>query len=456
MNSKGSTFKRCGCTVVEDGKRKQLGRSCPKLRRPDGAWNPRHGLWYFAVSVKVRGGERVPIVRGSFETQREAQAAMDELKGKAARGVDVASRLTVADYLRKWISGKKDIKLNTVTSYTGHIERYFVPIIGHVRLSELRVDHVAEVFEAIDEHNADCRKGKATRPVGQSSVQRIRATLRAALSDAMRQGLISTNPAALMKLPAAKRPKGLVWTPDRVDRWQAEVDKLVAGGMRLRKARERVPTPSPVMVWRPDQLGQFLDHAHDDRLYALWHLYAFRGLRRGEAAGLEWPEVDLVAGSIAIVRQRISVAGEIVEDTPKSDAGARVISLDQQTVGVLRAHRKQQMADRLAAGPSWIDSGTVFATEDGSPLNPNDVSDQFEDLVMSAGLPPIRLHDLRHGAASLLLASGANMKEVQETLGHANMSLTANTYTSIYPELSVAAAEAAVAMVPRSTRRHQA
>ena len=87
---------------------------------------------YFVISVSKRGGERKRVMRGGFETQREAQGAMDELKGKAARGVDVASRLTVADYLRKWISGKKDIKANTLRSYTGHIERYFIPIIGHV------------------------------------------------------------------------------------------------------------------------------------------------------------------------------------------------------------------------------------------------------------------------------------------------------------------------------------
>lgn len=452
MSGKGEIFKRCGCTVVEDDKRRQLGRSCPDLRRGDGAWNPRHGTWTFAISVSRRGGERKRIVRGGFDTQRDAQAAMDELKGKAARGVDVASRLTVADYLRKWISGKRDIKTNTLRSYTGHIERYFVPVIGHVRLSELRVDHVAEVFEMLDEHNAACRKGRATRPVGPASVQRIRATLRVALSDAMRQGLVTVNPAALMKLPTAKRPKGLVWTEDRVRRWQAEVAKLVRSGMSVEKARSAAPTPSPVMVWRPDQLGAFLDHAHDDRLYALWHLYAFRGLRRGEAAGLEWPEVDLEGGTIAIVRQRLNIGGKASEDTPKSDAGERVIALDAETVAVFRAHRLAQRKERMAAGSAWVTSDKVFTTEDGSPLNPERITDWFHELTAEAGLPPIRLHDLRHGAASLMLAAGVSMKTVQETLGHSSLVLTANTYTSVYPEVATAAAEAAVRIVPRARR----
>lgn len=207
------------------------------------------------------------------------------------------------------------------------------------------------------------------------------------------------------------------------------------------------------MVWRPDQLGQFLDHAAEDRLYALWHLYAFRGLRRGEACGLEWDEVDLTGGSIAIVRQRISIAGVVYEDTPKSDAGERVIALDEETAGVLRSHRLAQRKDRMAAGSAWVDSGKVFSAPDGSPLDPSDISDQFEDLIIGAGLPPIRLHDLRHGAASLMLAAGVSMKVVQETLGHSNIALTANTYTSVYPEVATAAAEATARMVPRRAGR---
>ena len=110
------------------------------------------------------------------------------------------------------------------------------------------------------------------------------------------------------------------------------------------------------------------------------------------------------------------------------------------------------MADRLVAGSAWVKSDKVFTSEDGSPLHPNDISDRFEGLTMAAGLPPIRLHDLRHGAASLMLAGGASMKAVQETLGHSNIGLTANTYTSIYPEVATAAAEAAVRIVPRARR----
>lgn len=150
------------------------------------------------------------------------------------------------------------------------------------------------------------------------------------------------------------------------------------------------------------------------------------------------------------MRQRISTRGVVYEDVPKSDAGIRTIPLDSGTVAALRAHRKRQLADRLAAGKSWINSDKVFSAEKGSPLDPNDVTERFEALTMAAGLPPIRLHDLRHGAASLMLAAGVEMKLVQETLGHSNIGLTANTYTSVYPDVATAAAEATAAIVPRS------
>jgi site-specific recombinase XerD len=115
----------------------------------------------------------------------------------------------------------------------------------------------------------------------------------------------------------------------------------------------------------------------------------------------------------------------------------------------------RQRKDRMAAGSSWIESGKVFCVEDGAALNPERITDWFHQLSAEAGLPPIRVHDLRHGAASLMLAAGVSMKTVQETLGHSSLVLTANTYTSVYPEVATAAAEATVSIVPRA-RRHQA
>lgn len=154
-----------------------------------------------------------------------------------------------------------------------------------------------------------------------------------------------------------------------------------------------------------------------------------------------------------IERQRISVDGEIIEDTPKSDAGGRVIALGMAGAGVLKAHKAAQNKEPLAWGEAWGDSGKVFTQKNGEPLDPNWVSDEFDRLTDELDLPPIRLHDLRHGAASLMLAAKVDMKVVQETLGHANITTTSNTYTSANPDVAAAAAEATAAIVPRRSQR---
>jgi integrase len=188
-------------------------------------------------------------------------------------------------------------------------------------------------------------------------------------------------------------------------------------------------------------------------MYALWRFLSHRGTRRGEACGLEWPDFNKKARTTTIERQRVNVDGEIIEDTPKSEAGGRVIALDEDTVDAFTTHRKRQLEERLSWGEAWVDSGKIFTQENGEALHPEWVSDEFARLIEACDLPPIRLHDLRHGAASLMLAAGVDLKVVQETLGHATLATTANTYTSVYPDVASAAADAAAAIVPHRRRK---
>ncbi|WP_158812843.1 site-specific integrase [Streptomyces rimosus] len=194
----------------------------------------------------------------------------------------------------------------------------------------------------------------------------------------------------------------------------------------------------------------------------MWHLAVFRATRRGETVGLPWTETDLEAGTIKVVEQLVKgrTYSEVWEDTPKSRSGRRTVTLDDVTRALLRAVRQAQKAEREAweakhlaepekYGP-YVNSGRVFTTEDGSPHNPDNVSQAFDRLVKRLGLPPIRLHDLRHCAASLSLAAGLSMKAIQALLGHSNYSLTADTYTSLMPQFDQAAANAPVALVPRA------
>ena len=277
---------------------------------------------------------------------------------------------------------------------------------------------------------------RGMRPVGPATLHRIRATLRKALNDAIRQQLISTNPAVHVELPSGRRPKPVVWTAEHVTRW-AQTGQV----------------PSPVMVWTPEQTGRFLDFAADDRLYPIYHLIAFRGLRRGEACGLHWADLDLTGHTLTVRWQLLQYGWETGLDDPKTDASADVIALDAATATVLGEHQQRQHAERLAAGPDWSDTGLVFTTLTGRPLHPADVTDHFTRLAAVAGLPPVRLHDLRHGAATLTLAAGADMKVVSQLLRHSSITITADTYTSVLPQVARDAAEKTAALVPRARAR---
>lgn len=487
---KGSTYKRCRCRG-DDGK--ELGADCPKLRRKDGSWNPRHGTWYYAVELDAGAqGKRRRLRRGGFATETDAEEGMAEAIRKERRGGNALAKNLTGQYLRDWLKAQKNLRRTTRRLYEGHITNYLVPHLGHIELDKLRVRHLDDMFDAIDVMNegivqaskdrkrlrAEAReawrvgKKKAHKealaalaelpphrqPVGPSTKQRIRATLRVALSDAVREGLVQTNVAKLVKLEAGKRPKALVWTPDRLRAWNAQYEREVdaaraANGDRVNvlKIWTAVPRPSRVMVWTPEQTGMFLDRAARHRLYAMYHLIAFAGLRRGEACGIEWADVDLEAGEIAIRHQRVMITYKDIEDgDPKTDSSDDTIPLDSTTVKALRVWRAAQNEERLAWGEAWVDSGKVFTRENGEKLHPDWALQLFKRLAFEAGLPPIRLHDLRHGTATLMLAAGADMKLVQAQLRHSSITITSDIYTSVLSDVARQAAEAAVALVPRT------
>ena len=171
-------------------------------------------------------------------------------------------------------------------------------------------------------------------------------------------------------------------------------------------------------------------------------LTVYCGLRRGEVLGLHWADVDLEQG-VVFVRE---TGGE---GTPKSDSGVRAVPLPTPVVAALRGWRKRQAADQLAWGRDWPDTGLVFTREDGAPVPGQWVSVRFETLAYRADLPPVRFHDLRHGAASLCKAAGLDTKFISSLLGHARTSFTDDVYVLLFPEVAKAAADAAAAIVPR-------
>ena len=265
-----------------------------------------------------------------------------------------------------------------------------------------------------------------------ASLARIRATLRAALNAALRQGLVGMNPACRVEMPPARRPKAVVWTSARVQEWQR--------------------TGQRPAVWTAGQTAQFLHAIGSHRLYAAYHLVALRGLRRGEAAGLRWCDVDLDAGVATISQQLQQYGGHLVVGPPTTAPTGRTIARDPTTGAALRRHPRRQARERLEAAGSYRESGFVFTGVRGDPLAPDRLTRTFRQLTAVAGLPPIRLHDLRHGAATLALAAGVDLRVVQDMLGHCSIVLTADTYTSVLPEVAHQAAEQVAALVLRAGR----
>ncbi|NGY61236.1 site-specific integrase [Lentzea sp. NEAU-D13] len=472
----GSTFKRCSCR--NPATNKLFGQSCPKLRRSE------HGTWGYRIELPAdANGERRPRRRTTFDSETAAQDELDlvrrllaiprsgdtkaltqvgDLIAEALRNQTpipdedtvrrrvrpkggLRDRIQVGPYFLEWLPKRKGISKNTRRSYESHIRLYLVPYLGDIWLDELESADFTLMFERIEEFNERIEELRNSpdpdhralvryrRPVGIASMHRIVATACKGLNDAMHgDGLITLNPAVRVELPPEVRPKPLIWTEARVARW------LETGEI-----------PGKVMVWTPEQTGAFLDFIAHHRLYAFFHLLAHAGLRRGEGLGQYWVDLDEEAATLAIRFQLLQVGWETEFGTPKTDSSVAIITLDRGTVLELRAHRSRQQRERDAAGDAWVDLGLMFTEPDGSPLHPADVTDLFNKLVEQAGLPPIRLHDLRHGAATFALASGADMKVVSSMLRHSSITITADTYTGVLPQVARKTAEGIARLVPR-------
>ncbi len=502
-------FKRCKCRA--DGR--ELGAKCPRLRRKDGSWNPSHGSWYGKAEVPAGPDRKRIFLRlGGFATETDLalfytqagrlldvpdagpdghQARLeilemiraahrkkapmpeyDELHRKYRAGQPLQA-MTFGEYWTTWRARRerlKDIRESTLISYTSHWDVHIKEVLEDVRMDRMFAPTVERVFSRIDEKNAALLAARASddpevrrsvrgqRPTGQVSKQRVLATIRTVLSAAEREHLVAFNAAKLVKLDSGKKTRGVVWTKPRVEAFSTAYEQRLLAERAAcagRKPPERVkvwlstPRPSPVMVWTPAQLGVFLDFAVRDRLYGLYHLIAFRGLRRGEACGARWVDADLDEGLLGVVKQLVVVGKKVKEGDLKTESSEAMVALDTGTVAVLRTHQHLQKQERLAWGAAWTDSGRIFTQEDGSPLNPAWVSDHFERMSFAAGLPPIRLHDLRHGAATLSLAAGNDIKVTSAMLRHSSLRITGDLYTSVLHEVALAAAEASAALVPR-------
>lgn len=197
-----------------------------------------------------------------------------------------------------------------------------------------------------------------------------------------------------------------------------------------------------VAALSPADARAVLDAVKGDAIEPLVLLSIATGLRQGEALGLRWSDLDLDAGTATVRHALQRIAGgapTLVE--PKTAKSRRTVSLPSTVTALLRAHRTSRLTARLRAGERWIDGDYVFTTALGAPLDGVNLTHRLQRLIASAGLPRLRWHDLRHGAASLLLAQGVHPRVVMEMLGHSTIALTMNTYSHVIPALEREAAE---------------
>jgi integrase len=348
------------------------------------------GTWSYRLDLGIdTDGRREQKQVGGFRTKKAAQAALNEALTGLQRGTYVApSRQTVAEFLELWIDGaRSELAITAWTNYGEIIRRYIVPFIGSKRLVDLSPLDVKAMHAALLDHGRSDGTALAV-----ASVQLAHRVLHRALADAVRWNLIPINPASGARVPKGERKEMSVWTAE--------------------------------------EASTFLDTVADDRLAALWTVALHTGLRRGELAGLRWKDLDLDAQTLTVAQQRTNAGNQVVVMAPKAKS-QRQLLLAPATVAALDAHRKRQRVERLALGPAWTNTGYVFVDEAGNPYHPQRLLKMFEQAIRRAGVPAIRLHDLRHTMATLALQAGVHPKVVQEQLGHSGINVTLDIYSHV-------------------------
>jgi integrase len=350
-------------------------------------FHKKSGLYMARYPVQTPTGTKRKAVYG--KTRRE----VDEKLTKAKMDRDIglafdAGNLKVGEYLTRWLpDGVKDtVKQTTYESYERLARVHLVPALGRIKLKNLTPAHVRALY-----------REKRDSGLSATSVQRIHALLHKALKQAVNDDLIPRNVTEAIKAPR-----------------------------QVRKEIQALP---------PEQARAFLRAAESDRLGALYLLAIHTGLRQGELLGLKWGDVDLDRGTLQVRRTLSAAKGGPTFTTPKSNNG-RSVRLTARAAQALRDHRKRQVEEQLKQGGRWQDTGLVFTSTVGTPLNRHYVFGRsFKPLLRRAGLPNVPFHALRHSFATLMLSGREHPKVVQEMLGHSRINTTLDFYSHVLPDM---------------------
>lgn len=360
------------------------------------ARDPRNGKWIKRAAT--------------FDTLDEAQRAERKMLAEAEnlRAAFVApSRQKVGDYLAEWLERKRNdgLKAKTIYDYDKAIARLITPAFRHVRLAELSPVMVQRWQDALAKR-ADDR--------GAAMAAYAHRVLRAALNDAVRLGQIAMNPAARARPAQRSRRKRQGFT-------LAEANALFSA-------------------------------AKGSRIEPLLRFALYSGLRRGEALGLQWGDLNEAAGTITVRRNRVDVGGTIVTTTPKTQQGMRTFSLPTLALDALQMQRVQQEQDAAGAGGRWNPQGWVFTTSLGTPLDPADVDRSFRAVRKRTGVRALPMYSLRHATASVLLGAGVPLGIAAKMMGHSQVATFADTYAELLQEASKDAAKQVDAFLAQASK----
>lgn len=360
------------------------------------------GRWRAAMSIKKPDGSSTRKIF-TASTRHEVQDQLTTALRDLQLGLIVApKKQTIEQFLLWWLREvvRPSARPKTLKFYEFQTRIHLIPGLGKISLQRLSPQQVQTFLnDRLTEPSS-----RTKRPLSARSVRHIHRTLCTALSSAVKYGNAARNVAAIVDPPRAS--------------------KNIAQYFTVEQART------------------FLETAKADRLFALYATVLSLGLRLGEGLGIAWPDVDLDTGRFNIHQalQRIDKKlyperGGLQLVEPKGGYSARVVTLPAVTISALRRHQALQQSARQWAGSRWRnDWNLIFTTRDGAPLDERNVLRRFQNLLALAGLPKMRIHDLRHSAVAILIAQGVNIKAISELLGHSSVAFTLQVYGHLLEE----------------------
>ncbi|GGL94501.1 integrase [Deinococcus aerolatus] len=362
-----------------------------RTKAPNGAASlrPYKGQYRVKVTVAMTGGRQQQVSR-VVPTEAEARLVLAQLLTDHSRGLLRSPHtLTVEALLGELIAIRRDEwKPKTLANNEDLIRLHLAPHLGPLKVQKLKPQHIQQLYLLL------------ARTYSLSLLRQVRALLRQALQLAVVNDLVPRNVAKDVELLGARVPR------------------------RVKQNR----------ALSPEHLEAFLQAAapFEEIAGPVFHIAGLLGLRRGEAAALRWEQVDLGRGLLHVRDNLVVVRGRPTPGTPKTEAGDRTVPLAPETVALLAAWKVRQQALGVMVGTKWIDSGHIFTTLKGTPFHPDRLSTLAREFGTRAGLEHVTFHGLRHTSASLHLARGVPAEVVKTWLGHENVSLTLNTYRTVY------------------------